>query len=52
LLFHAAAGSPINLRRPVQGFFDDLFSNPAYHAFDLTRRDADIGASGAVRVIW
>ena len=28
--------SRINLRRPVQGFFEDLFSNPAYHSFDLT----------------
>jgi PIN domain nuclease of toxin-antitoxin system len=31
-----ARASRINLRRPVQAFFDDLFSNPAYHAFDLT----------------
>jgi PIN domain nuclease of toxin-antitoxin system len=28
--------SRINLRRPVRAFFDDLFSNPAYHPFDLT----------------
>lgn len=26
----------INLRRPVRAFFADLFSNPAYHAHDLT----------------
>jgi PIN domain nuclease of toxin-antitoxin system len=31
-----ARASRINLRRPVQGFFDDLFSNPAYHSIDLT----------------
>ncbi len=77
--------SRINLRRPIRNFFDDLFSNPAYHPLDLTleqvyladelrftrdpfdalivaaartlalpllTRDADIRASGAVRVIW
>jgi PIN domain nuclease of toxin-antitoxin system len=80
-----ARASRINLRRPTQAFFEDLFSNPAYHAFDLTpdqvyladelrftrdpfdalivaaartlalpllTRDADLRASGAVRVIW
>jgi PIN domain nuclease of toxin-antitoxin system len=26
----------INLRRPTQEFFTDLFSNPAYQPFDLT----------------
>ncbi len=26
----------VNLRRTVRGFFDDLFSNPAYQPFDLT----------------
>ena len=31
-----ARASRINLRRPVQAFFDDLFSSPAYHPFDLT----------------
>jgi PIN domain nuclease of toxin-antitoxin system len=31
-----ARASRINLRRPVQAFFDDLFSNPAYHPCDLT----------------
>ncbi len=28
--------SRINLRSPVRDFFDDLFSNPAYHPVDLT----------------
>jgi PIN domain nuclease of toxin-antitoxin system len=28
--------SRINLRRPVRDFFADLFTNPAYHPFDLT----------------
>jgi PIN domain nuclease of toxin-antitoxin system len=31
-----ARASRINLRRPVRAFFEDLFSNPAYHPFDLT----------------
>ena len=77
--------SRVNLRRTVRGFFDDLFSNPAYQPYDTTAeqiyiadelrfsrdpfdllicaaaralelplltRDADIRASGAVRVIW
>jgi PIN domain nuclease of toxin-antitoxin system len=77
--------SRINLRRSVRDFFGDLFSNPAYHPFDLTQeqlyladelrftrdpfdalivaaarsldlplltRDATIGASGSVRVVW
>jgi len=26
----------VNLRRSVRGFFDDLFSNPAYQPLDLT----------------
>jgi PIN domain nuclease of toxin-antitoxin system len=26
----------INLRRPARVFFEDLFSNPAYHPLDLT----------------
>ena len=80
-----ARASRVNLRRTVRGFFDDLFSNPAYQAYDLTAaqvfaadearlnrdpfdalicaaaidleiplitRDADIRASGVVRVIW
>lgn len=28
--------SRINLRRSVRAFFDDLFSNPAYHPLDVT----------------
>lgn len=31
-----ARGSRVNLRRTVRGFFDDLFSNPAYQPYDLT----------------
>jgi PIN domain nuclease of toxin-antitoxin system len=31
-----ARASRINLHRPVRDFFGDLFSNPAYHSFDLT----------------
>ena len=31
-----ARASRINLRRPVRGFFEDLFSNPAYQPLDLT----------------
>jgi PIN domain nuclease of toxin-antitoxin system len=31
-----ARASRVNLRRPVRDFFDDLFTNPAYHPFDLT----------------
>jgi PIN domain nuclease of toxin-antitoxin system len=31
-----ARASRISLRRSVQTFFDDLFSNPAYHPLDLT----------------
>lgn len=80
-----ARASRINLRRSIRAFCDDLFSNPAYHPFDLTAeqvyladelrftrdpfdalivaaartlalplltRDANIRASGAVRVVW
>jgi PIN domain nuclease of toxin-antitoxin system len=80
-----ARASRVNLRRPIRAFCEDLFSNPAYHPFDVTAdqvyladdlrftrdpfdalivaaartlalplltRDADISASGAVRVIW
>ncbi len=31
-----ARAARINLRRSLRGFFDDLFSNPAYQPFDLT----------------
>ena len=80
-----ARASRVNLRRTVRGFFDDLFSNPAYQPYDLApdqvfladesrpnrdpfdglicaaavdlelpliTRDADIAASGLVKVIW
>lgn len=80
-----ARAGRINLRRSIRGFFDDLFSNPAYQPYDLTAaqvfaaeemrvnrdpfdalicaaardlelplvtRDADIRASGLLRVIW
>ena len=33
-----ARAGRINLRRPVRGFFSDLFTNPAYQPYDL---DAD-----------
>ena len=35
--------SRVNLRRTVRGFFDDLFSNPAYQPFDLTAEQIYIG---------
>lgn len=35
-----ARASRINLHRPVRTFFEDLFSNPAYHSFDLTPEQA------------
>ena len=31
-----ARAGRVNLRRPLRGFFGDLFSNPAYHLFDVT----------------
>jgi PIN domain nuclease of toxin-antitoxin system len=31
-----ARASRINLRRSIHDFFGDLFSNPAYHPFDLS----------------
>jgi len=31
-----ARAGRFNLRRAPRGFFDDLFSNPAYQAYDLT----------------
>jgi len=30
-----ARAGRVNLRRSVRGFFDDLFSNPAYQPYDL-----------------
>jgi PIN domain nuclease of toxin-antitoxin system len=35
--------SRVNLRRTVRGFFDDLFSNPSYHPFDMTPDQICIG---------
>ena len=32
-----ARAGKVNLRRTARGFFDDLFTNPAYQPFDLTR---------------
>lgn len=31
-----ARAGRVNLRRSVRGFFDDVFSNPAYQPYDLT----------------
>jgi PIN domain nuclease of toxin-antitoxin system len=31
-----ARAGRFNLRRPPRGFFDDLFSNPAYQPYELT----------------
>lgn len=31
-----ARAARVSLRRSVRGFFDDLFSNPAYQPYDLT----------------
>jgi PIN domain nuclease of toxin-antitoxin system len=31
-----ARAGRVNLRQSVRGFFDDLFSNPAYQPYDLT----------------
>ena len=31
-----ARAGRVNLRRSVRGFFDDLFSNPAYQPYELT----------------
>lgn len=80
-----ARGARVNLRRTARAFFDDLFSNPAFHPYDLSApqvfladetrinrdpfdglicaaaidldlplitHDAEIRASGAVRLIW
>jgi PIN domain nuclease of toxin-antitoxin system len=35
--------SRVNLRRTVRGFFDDLFSNPAYQPVDMTPEQIYIG---------
>jgi PIN domain nuclease of toxin-antitoxin system len=44
-----ARASRINLRRSIQAFFDDLFSNPAYHPFDL--RSGGLAAEQSDRAI-
>jgi PIN domain nuclease of toxin-antitoxin system len=31
-----ARAGRVNLRRSIRGFFDDLFSNPAYQPYDLS----------------
>ena len=43
-----ARGSRVNLRRTVRGFFDDLFSNPAYQPYDLTA--AQVCAADETRI--
>ena len=35
--------SRINLRRTARAFFDDLFSNPAFHPLDLTPEQIYLG---------
>ena len=43
-----ARAGRVNLRRSVRGFFDDLFSNPAYQPYDLTA--AQVFAGEEMRV--
>jgi PIN domain nuclease of toxin-antitoxin system len=38
-----ARAGRVNLRRSVRGFFDDLFSNPAYQPYDLTAEQVFTG---------
>jgi PIN domain nuclease of toxin-antitoxin system len=38
-----ARAGRVNLRRSVRQFFDDLFSNPAYHAYDLSAEQVFAG---------
>lgn len=38
-----ARAGRVNLRRSVRGFFDDLFSNPAYQPYDLTAEQVFAG---------
>lgn len=33
----------VNLRRSVRGFFEDLFSNPAYQPYDMTAEQVLMG---------
>ena len=43
-----ARSGTVNLRRTVPGFFDDLFSNPAYQPYDLT--PAQVFAADETRI--
>ena len=43
-----ARAGRINLRRSVRGFFDDLFSNPAYQPYDLTAAQVFAAEEGRV----
>jgi PIN domain nuclease of toxin-antitoxin system len=43
-----ARAARINLRRTVRGFFDDLFSNPAYQPYDLSA--AQVFAADEARI--
>ena len=43
-----ARAGRVNLRRSVRGFFEDLFSNPAYQSYDLT--PAQVFAAEEIRV--
>ena len=38
-----ARAGRVNLRRGVHGFFEDLFSNPAYQPYDLTAEQVLLG---------
>lgn len=38
-----ARAGRVNLRRSVSGFFEDLFSNPAYQPYDLTAEQVLLG---------
>lgn len=38
-----ARAGRVNLRRSVRGFFDDLFSNPAYQPYDLNAEQVFAG---------
>ena len=42
----------VNLQRPLRTFFEDLFSNPAYQALDLTPEQvfvaSDLASSDAM----
>jgi PIN domain nuclease of toxin-antitoxin system len=38
-----ARAGRVNLRRSVRGFFDDLFSNPAYQPYETTAEQVFLG---------